>query len=364
MKKLTQIVSLNFSANFLSEENKEGKTLEAAQSQIIKFIPFDNVNRITKAVKGKILETLNRIQLFLPFIFENNSVDASVLNNYPEELNFYIQVMDSEKLAYCGLDLNKSENKLLYLTPKNSSKEYLLQNRTISANPCGRGNVIATVDIVTNVPADITWDNLLNLAGSNTQDITALKIEIGIEQIVISLQKDLSELHKLLRSFINKRVSFKIKKNADDSLLKEFTEVLVTQSVLPQNVIGIVSIPKSAIKSNATNVEKFNELNHFVAHFPNTKTRLAIEISVNSFDNSDKLYMDNKSLAFTVTNHPSLVNWKKVSCSVDNYFIYLHKQKSISMKTGNKVYELPVNPIFTYDSKANKSKINITKSIN
>lgn len=364
MKKLTKILSLNFSANFLSEENKDGSILNAFESQIIRFIPFDNILKITNSVKGVFVENLNGIQLFLPLIFENNTIDDSVLSNLPDELNFYIQTVDVEKFAYSGLSIDNKKNNLLYLTPKNTSKEYILNGKTIVAKPCGKGNVISASDMLVYISADITLDDLMNLTGNSFQNITNLKIELGNKQVIVPLKGDISELHNLLLSFINKTALLKIKNNADDSVLKEFTEVLVTKSGLPKNVIGIVSIPKNSIKSNEPDYGKYIDLNHFVTHFPGAKTKLEIEISVSSFENSDKLFIDGKSVSFTVLNHPSLVNWKKVSCSVENYFIYLFKQKNIVLKTGNKVFGLPVNPILTYDSKTSISKIYITKNIN
>lgn len=364
MKKLTQILSLNFGANFLSEENKDGKIIDVTENQIVKFVPLNNILRVSKAVKGVFIENPNRMQLFLPLVFENNTVDSSILNNYPDELNFYIRAIDAEKFAYCGLDINGGESQLLYLTPKNSSKDYLLLNRTISAKPCSKGNVVAKDDLVVGLPADVTRDYLINIIGDNILNVEILKFEIGGNTVVFSLKNDLSELHNLLNSFVNKKTSVKIRNNADDSLIKEFPNVFVTQSELPSDIIGIVSIPKTAIISSETDYEKYDGLNHFVTHFPITKTKLEIEISVNSFENSDKLFLDTKSIPYTISNHPSMVDWKMVSCSVDNYFIYLNKKKNILLKTGNKVYELPVNPILTYDSKSNKSKINITKNIN
>ena len=46
MKKLTQILSLDFGANYLSEENKDGKILDATEIQMVKFIPFTKLLKI------------------------------------------------------------------------------------------------------------------------------------------------------------------------------------------------------------------------------------------------------------------------------------------------------------------------------
>lgn len=364
MKKQTQIISLDLGANFLAEDNKDGKILDVSGNAIVRFVPFEDIQNILRAVNGKFVDTTNRLQLFVPLNFENNNVDNSVLNVFPAELNFFIQVVDSGKFAHCGLNFKVSENNLLVLTPKAGSKEYILQNNTIQAKPCGKGNVISADDMVVQIPADISADSLIKLAGAGISNISHLKIEVGGKQVVISLSGDLSELHRLLNSFISKKTSVKIRNNADDSLLKEFTEVFVTRSVLPSDIIGIVSIPKTAIKSNETEFAKYTGLNHFITHFPNVKTKLEIEISVNSFDSSDKLFLDNKPVSFIVSNHPEQVDRKKVSCSVDNYFIYVNKQKTILMKIGTKTFELPVNPMLTFDFTTGKSKINISKNIN
>ena len=252
----------------------------------------------------------------------------------------------------------------MYLIPKNTSKDYILQNNTIQAKPCGKSNVIAADDLVVCMPADITRDFLVNLAGDTILNFESLKFEIGEKQLVFKLKNDLSELHKLLNAFVNKKTSVKIRNSVDDALIKEFPDVFVTRSALPADVIGIVSIPKTALKSNEPDYQKYENLNHFVTHFPNAKTKLEIEISLNSFENTEKLFLVDKSLTCTISNHPSIPDWKKVSCTVDNYFFYLYEQKFISMKRGDKKYELPVKPILTYDSKTNKSKINITKNIN
>lgn len=364
MKKLTQILSLNFAANFLSEEDKDGKILNASDQRIIRYVPSAELLNVTKAVKGLFIENTNRLQLFLPLIFENNTVDSSILNSFPDELKFYICVSDAERLAYSGLNFKGVDNKLLYLTPKNTFKDYFLQNRNIQSKPCSKANVIVTDDLVVNFPVDISLDYLISLAGGNVKDFEHLKLEIGGIQLVLSLKNNLSALHNLLRTFSGKKTTVKIINNSNDNLIKEFADVFVTESVLPSGVIGIVNIPKATLKINEPDYRKYETLNHFVTHFPVIKTKLEIEINVSSFENSDKLFLDNKSVSFTISNHPLLVDWKKVSCSVDNYFIYLNKQKAVTLKTGNKNYKLPVNPILTYDNKVNKSIINITKNMN
>lgn len=364
MKKLTQILSLDFAANFLSEEDKDGKNLNVQGDRIVRFIPTDDLLQISKSVKGVFVENTNCVQLFLPLIFENNLVNGSILNNFPAELKFYISLTNAEKFAYAGLNPKSGGNKLLYLTPKNTSKDYVFQNKNIQSKPCSKGNVITNDDLVVNLPADISRDLLINLVGSDVQNLENVKFEIGGIQRVISLKSNFSELHNLLTAFTGKKTAVKVFNSANDTLIKEFTDVFVTETLLPSDVIGIVNIPKSALKINEPDYSKYDNLNHFVAHFPGIKTKLEIEISVNSFENSDKLFLDNKSISYTISNHPLLGNWKKVSCSVDNYFIYLNKQKAITLKTGNKNYKLPVNPILTYDSKVNKSIINITKNMN
>lgn len=364
MKKLTQIISLDFSSNFLSEENKEGKTIDAMQNPVVRFVPFENVSQITNSVRGMISEIEGSLQLFVPFNFENNAVDSSVLNSFPGDLNFYISIADAEKFAYCGLNFNVGENQLLYLTPKNATKEYIFRNSTIQAKTCGKANVISAEDVVMHIPSDISRDKFIALAGEAVKNINTLEIEIGGKKNRFSTSGNLAGLHNLLKTFINKQVAIKIRNAADNKLVKKIDNGFVTNSSLPAHVIGIVSIPKSAIKSNEKNFAKYAGLNHFAVHFPNVKAKLEIEINISSFANSDKLFMDENPIPFTVANHSARADWKTVSCSVDNYILYLNKQKNILLKTGNKTYEMPVNPMLTFDYKTGKSKINITKNIN
>jgi hypothetical protein len=364
MKKLTPILNIYITANFLFEENKDGKIINTDISEIFKLIPFENLNRITKAVKGKFVPDKHQIQLFIPFNFDDNTVNASIIDHYPDELLFYIQLSDAEKFAYCGLPQKVQAGDILYLTPKDTASEYQINNYIISARPCSKGKLIAEADYILNIPADISRDQIQKILGSNISGTDDLKFVVGNKTVVLPKQKDLKLLHELLSSFINKKVSFLVKSNKDDVLIKDFSKVFITKTNLPADITGILSIPKSILKTDEKNYAAYASLNQFILHFPSLNARLNINIETKNFTASDKLFLDKESLSFTIASHPQLDKYKQVNCKVEDYSFYLYKQKHILMDSGSKKFKLPFDPILTYDVKNNSSEINITENNN
>lgn len=364
MRKLTPILNLYFTANFFSESNKDGKIIGSSTNAVCKLVPFEKITSLVNSVNGKLVYEKHQLRLLLPFDFNNNTVNNTILDKFPDEFLFYIQVLDTEKFSYSGLSQKADADTILYLTPKNTTVDYQYNNRIVSAKPCSKANVIAAADYITNITADITRDQIQSLIQPSVgNDMIDLKILIENQTVILLKKDNLTKLQAKLKALINKKVSFSIKKNSDDSLIKDFGKVLITEKTLSKNTIGILSIAKSNIVKNETNYLKYFDINQFILHFPTIKTKLSITVDVSNSVNINVLTLDDKTPTLTSASHPQLFQSKQISCTINDYIFYITKPKTIIIQTQNQKNTVPINPILNYDAKKNNSTINITTNI-
>lgn len=361
MKKLTQILTLYYTSNFVEEGNSTGKVINFTHERIFQLIPVPSLAAKVNSLNGHIVTADHFTRLFLPFDF-GISPPATPVALLPTQLLFYIKAVDSEKARFSGLDFNR---RILFVKPQAGTADYVFNKQTIACTPCGNGAVMAAGDLVPYMPADISLADIQSLIQKplgNANQLLDLKVTVNATVIPITKDEDLKMLRKALYEERYKTVPVSFNKNSDNSVLKNFPQILVTGDHLPAAVIGLVSIPVSALTVNETNPVKYTDLNNFIVHFPSLQATVALTVNAPQFDNTAKLLLDGQEASGVVAiDHPQMANYKKVTGTVNNYTVYLNKSKQVTIQQGNKQSHTPVNPMNNYNPTTNTAHITITK---
>jgi len=362
LRKLTQILKVFNTSNFIVDSNKDGKRIDAANEELIEVRPTENLAKKISAVDGNISSTNFFTQIFVPFLFENNTVDSNIMNLLPSELVFYICSGNMEKLKYSGINFNR---KILFLNPLANSAGYIFNKQTINARPCGKNNIISSADLIDHIHTEVTLRELSVLMGTtpgNTGQTLDLKIIAAGETIAISKDDDMKLLHKVLQKNIFKKISLEIKRNSDDSLIRNFNEIAVLDLPKPAAIIGLLVIPKSLLTVNITDHSQYAGLNNFIIHLPALKPTVELTLNTNNFDNSSKIFFNGIEINNPgIANHPTISNFKQVTGSISNVEVFIKNGQLVEVENASKKEFYPVNVLHAYNPSTNKTGIIITK---
>jgi hypothetical protein len=161
----------------------------------------------------------------------------------------------------------------------------------------------------------------------------------------------------------NSRVPLIIKRNSDDTLLKDFGNVFIAQERPAPSVLGIITIPKASIDVTATEINAFEAANHFIVHFPAMKPTIDLVIATRSFNTStDKVMLDDVEVqSIQSADHPEMPGYRRLTGKVNNHAVFYRQTTRVSLVSGAKRTVIPIHPVATYDPTTNTSKISIVK---
>ncbi len=362
MKKLTQILNLFNTANCIDPDNTDGKMLGLPEYGLVKIKPLKSLEKLIQSLGGITVFTNSSTQIILPIIFENNTVNVSLLDRLPEVLLFEIVATSAENIRYTGLNFNK---KILFLEPKNNSIEYTHFLKKTNLKPCGKANIIGQADAFNFIHNDINFDKLATLIEQSISlgdQLIDLKITVGVDEIIIHKHDDLKIFHEKLNLNLFKKIDISFRRNSDNSLLKNFTEVLIVPGSMDPKSIGILAFPKNLIIKNETDQKKYVDLNNYICHLPSVLAKINLVLNTNLFENGSKLFLDNTEINNpSVINHPQIANYKQVTATVNDYLMLINKQKLISIQKAQKKQVFPIEPIYSFDLNTKTANINITK---
>lgn len=361
MKKLTQILTIFHTANFLDEGNPAGKEIDFGNERLFRLQPVPSLAERIRALNGQVVQTNYFTRLFLPFDF-GETPPATQIGLLPVELLFYITVVDKEKARCSGIRLN---GQVLFVKPGAGPANYVFKKRTITCKPCGAAAVLAAGDLVPTMPADLSLSGIQSLIqqplGTATQP---LDVKVTIDATVLPLVKDedLQAVQQALHEARYKTVPVAFNRHSDNSPLKSFPKILVTPGSLPPGTIGLVTIPVASLVVNDTNPTNYTGLNNYIVHFPSFQATLSLTVNTTQFDGSSKLQLDGVDVpGAAAIDHPQMENYKLVTGTVNNYKVYANKLKLVTIVNGAKKKHLPINPMNTYNPATNTATITITK---
>ncbi len=364
MKKLTQILNLFNTSNFLDETNKEGKIIDFGKNKLFQIIPEAGLQKTIQSLNGQIVITEYSTKLFLDYNFEAGTINTSILDSLPPILNFYLVAKNQEKVTYSGLNFNRQ---MLCLAPLNTPQDYTFNTKKVTCNTCGKAKVISESDLVSIISTTPNLSEIQKLIekpiGTKNEPID-LKAEIGSKSFNLKNKVEMNAFYELFKMNQFKKVAINFKRKSDNSVLKTFTELLVVGD-FPQNTVGLISIPKSQLTINVTDQSKYENLNNFIAHLPNQKAKVNLTLNLSAFESGTKLFLDQTEIVNPpIIAHPEIPNFKQIKSTINDYLMLLNKPKLIAIQTAQKKnYQLPINPMNNFDFKTKVSTINITKQL-
>lgn len=361
MNKLTPILKLYHTANFIAESNNDGKIIDDDKWPFLAIKLAAPIAAKIQSLQGQIAITEYFTQVFIPFNFSENP-PATSIKLLPENLVFFIHETSMELIRFSGINFNR---KILFVSPKATTEEYIFENKKINCKRCSKNNTLTNDDLVDYLSANATLDEIQRLiqkpAGTASKLID-LKITIGANTITINKNEDLKKFHQALQANIYKKIAISFNRNSDNSLLKNFPELLIAESKLSPDIIGIISIPTTALVLNITNPANYADLNNFIVHFPSLTSKVELTVNAPIFDNNSKLFFNKSQITNpTVINHPLINNYKQVTATINNYTAYFTKPKEVTIQNGSKKSITTVNPMNTYNPQTNIAKLSITK---
>ena len=360
MKKQTQILTLFHTANFIDENNRDGKVIDFTNRSVLELLPLPSLAQRVKALKGIIETTDFFTRIFLPLDFEQSSPAAPVAL-LPDNVSFFIRAKDTAAIKFSGLEKGKQ---LFFLSPSGTKEAYVFGKSTIQCTSCSKAKKVAAGDLVDHLPATLTLDaiSLLTEQPIGTENKALdLKIKLGTTEYVIEGSGDLQAVQKALRADVYNIIPVAFHRTSDNSLLKKFTKMLITEGPLPPGVVGIVSIPVEALELAESDQKKFETGNQFVVHLPSASATVSLTLNTTRFTSGSKLLFDDKEVPGPVIqNHPEMPEYKKITATVSGYVPYLTKQKKLIIQTENRKIALSVDPLNHFDPKTKTANITIT----
>jgi len=363
VKKLTPIITIYHTANFLEEANSTGNVIDYTRGRHFELVP---VARLTKSMGelGAYVDTTDHYtRLLLSFSFDGGA-PVTPMAKLPADLLFYLTAGNMEKVRASGLPFN---NRLLFVKPlpAAAAANYVFQKKTVSCRPCGATALLAAADLVPHIAADVTLDGIRTLIQKplGSADKT-LDLKVTVAGNVFPLVKgdDLKDIHKALQAEQFRTIALSFHKQSDNSLLADFPKILVTDPQMPVSALGVVTIPLAEIKVTETDPAKYTEINNFVLHFPLCQLTLSLTVNTPAFDPGSKLLVDGVAVpGAAVVNHPQMPNYKMVTGTVNNYKVYLYKSKLVTIEQATRKTHTPIDPMNTYKATTNTSTITITK---
>lgn len=361
MKKLTSIVNLYHTSNFMEVGNNTGKVIDFVNEHVFSLVPVPELAVRIAVLQGHIISGNNFIQLLLPFDFSTNP-PATSIEFLPDELFFFICIANQEKARFCALNFNK---RILWVSPVAGTTDYIFDKRTIACKHLGANPVLADNDLVNYISANATLDEIHILVGQPLGDndhLLDLKVTVNTAVITVTKDEDLKILQAALREVVYTTIPVSFNKNSDNSLLRNFAQILVTPDSLSADVIGLVRIPVAGLTVNDMSPGNYADLNSFILHFPAFQSKIALTVNTTVFDGSSKLFLDAQEIvAPGIANHPQMPGYKQVTGGLNSYDIYANKSRQVIIQNGTKKISTTVNPMNNYNPATNTATIIITK---
>lgn len=361
MKKLTPILTIYHTANFLDEGNPAGKEIDFGNAPLLRLAPVPSLADRIQALGGQVVSTNHFTRLFLPFDF-GQAPPATSVSHLPAQLLFYIIAVDKEKVRFSGIHLN---GQVLFVKPGAGPASYVFNKKTIACKPCGAAAVLAAGDGVPTMPAGISLSGIQSLIQQplgNANQPLDLKVTIDATVVPVVKDEDLRTVRQALHEAKYKTAAVAFNRQSDNSALKSFPKILVTPNSLPPGTIGLVSIPVAGLTVNDTNPARYIDLNNYIVHFPGFQATISLTINTTQFDGTSKLQLDGVDVpGASAIDHPQMPTYKKVTGTVNNYKLYANKGKLVTIVNGNKKKNMPIDPMNTYNPATNTATITITK---
>lgn len=361
MKKLTPILTLYHTANFLEEGNNAGNVIDYTRGRHFVLEPVAALAERMGELGGYIHRTDHYTRLLISYDF-NGGAPVTPLAKLPADLSFYLTAPNMEKVRFSGLPFY---NRLLVVKPLPGAVNYVFDKRTVACTPCGAAAVLAAGDLQPHLPADITVAGIQALMqqplGKNKMTLD-VKVTIAGNAFPLVKDEDLKAIHNALYEQRFKTIALSFNRQSDNSALAAFPKIVVTEGTMPANTIGLVTIPLSTIAVTETDATKYTGINNFIVHFPSFQTTIDLTLNVPTYDAGSKLLLDGVVIPGALAvNHPEMPNYKKVTGAVNNYRVYLYKTKLVTIENGNKKKHTPIDPLNNYNAATNIAKITITK---
>lgn len=361
MKKLTPILTLYHTANFLEEGNNAGNVIDYTSGRHFSLEPVVALAERMGQLGGYIHQTDHYTRLLVAYDF-NGGAPATPIAKLPAVLSFYLTAPNMEKIRPSGLPFN---NRLLVVKPLPTAVNYVYTKKTVACRPCGAAAVLAANDLLPYIPANVTVAGIQSLMqqplgkGNRPLDV---KVTIAGNIYPLVKDEDLKAIHNALYEQRFQAIALSFNRQSDNSALASFPKMVVTDGDMPINTVGVVNIPLSDVNVTETDAGKYSEINNFIVHFPSFQTTVNLTLNVPSYDAGSKLLLDGVEVAGAVAvNHPQMPNYKKVTGTVNNYRVYLYKSKLVTIENGSKKKHTPIDPMNNYNAATNTSTITINK---
>ncbi|WP_276484834.1 hypothetical protein [Paraflavitalea pollutisoli] len=361
MKKLTPILTLFHTANFLEEGNNAGNVIDYTSGRHFVLEPVADLAERMSQLGGYIDQTDHYTRLLVSYEF-NGGAPLTPLAKLPAVLSFYLTAPHMEKIRPSGLPFN---NRLLVVKPLLPAVNYVFRKKTVACLPCGAAAELAAGDLLPYIPTNVTVAGIRSLMqqplekGTKTLDV---KVTIAGNAYPLVKDEDLKAIHNALYEQRFKTIALSFNRQSDNSALASFPKIVVTDGAMPVNTLGVVNIPQGNLAVTETEAGKYSEINNFIVHFPSFQTTINLTLNVPTYDAGSKLMLDGVEIVGAVAvPHPQMPNYKRVTGTVNNYRVYLYKSKLVSIENGSKKKYTPIDPMNNYNAATNTSTITINK---